>query len=111
MTTLLPRDDDETPIQALGLRPGGAHTLAVGAASTRTQTAFAASTCVISVYATAPVHIRLGDGAVTAAATDHFLPADTLVDLSLGGGKRPTHTHLAAIRTGIDCTLYISERE
>ncbi len=111
MTTILPRDVDQAPIPALGLKPGGAQSLTVTAASARNAVAFAADTQVIGVYATGPVFIRTGDATVTAAATDHYLPADTCWDLSLGGGKRAHHTHIAVIRAAFDCQLYVSEKE
>jgi hypothetical protein len=111
MATLMPRDDDHAPIPALRLRPGGAHTLAVGAASTRTATAFAAATRVIGLYATVPVHLQTGDDAVTASAADHYFPAGTYYDLSLGGDGRARDTHLAAIQADGPGTLYISEKQ
>lgn len=111
MTTLLPRDADNAPIPALRLMPGGAHALAVGAASVRNAVPFAAATRVIGVYATGPVFVRTGDQTVTAATTDHYLPADTYLDLSLGGGKQGCHSHIAAVRAAGDCILHVSEKE
>ena len=111
MTTLLPRDDDNTPIPAMTLRPDGAHSLAAGASSVRNAQAFAAGTRVVSLYATEPVFLRLGDATVTASATDHFFPAGIYYDVSLGHAKGATATHIAAIRAGDeDATLYISEK-
>ncbi len=112
MTTLLPRDSDGTAIGALRLIPGGAQTIAVGAASVRTATAFSPDTRVIAVYATQPAFIQSGGTTVTASGTDHYLPADTLVYLSLGGDKRTQHTWLAAIQaTAVSGVLYVSELE
>lgn len=111
MATLLPRDADNTPIPTLGLKPGGAHTIAVTATSARNATAFAAETRVIGVYATGPVFIRTGDNTVTATATDHYLPPDTYCDIAIGGSKRSQCSHLAAIRASYDCVVYVSEKE
>ncbi|MCE2510858.1 MAG: hypothetical protein J4G10_07805 [Alphaproteobacteria bacterium] len=109
MTTLLPRDDDNTPNQPLRLKAGKAQSLSVTATSARNTTAFAADTRVIAVYATGPSFIRSGDSTVEAAATDHYLPGGTYLYLSLGQGKAGRDTHLAAIRVSADVTLYISE--
>lgn len=111
MTTLLPRDDDNTPIPAMTFRPGGAHSLAVGASSARTAQAFATGTRVVSLYATQPVFLRLGNATVSAAASDHFFPAGIYYDISLGHAKGALASHLAAVRAGAeDATLYISEK-
>lgn len=111
MATLLPRDDDYNPIPALRLRPGGAHVLPVSAASARNAAPFAAATRVIGVCATVPVFLRTGDATVTAAATDHYLPAGILYDLSLGDDRQGRHTHIAVLRAAVDGTLYVSEKE
>lgn len=111
MATLMPRDDDLVPIPALRLRPGGAHQLAVGAVSATTVQPFPPGTRVISVFATGPVFLRTGTAGVTASPTDHFIPPNTYLDLSLGNPHTEVHTHVAAIRASTDCTLYISERE
>lgn len=111
MSTQFPHDADGTSIPVLGLRPGGAQALSVTTTSTRNAIAFSATTRVIGVYASGPVFIRTGDSSVTATTTDHYLPAETMVDLSLGGDKRGRHTNIAAVRASVDCTLYISEKE
>ncbi|HYE00016.1 MAG TPA: hypothetical protein VEH84_11585 [Alphaproteobacteria bacterium] len=110
MPTLLPRDDDNQPIPALRLRPGGAQALAAGAASVRSA-AFAPGTRVVALYATGPVFLRSGDAAVAAGTGDHYFPAGTYYDLSLGAEKQPRHTHIAALAAEAPCTLYISEKE
>jgi hypothetical protein len=111
MTTLLPRDDDNAPIPAMTLKAGGAHALAAGAASARTAQAFTAGTRVVSLFATEPVFVALGDSTVTASAADHFFPAGIYYDLSLGHAKGAMASHIAAIRAGAeDATLYISEK-
>ena len=111
MPTLMPRDENLFPIPALRLRPDGAHTVAVGAASTTNTRAFAPTTSVIGIYATGPVFLRTGEAGVTASATDHYFPANTYYDLALGDRWQGSHTHIAVVRAAGDCTLYISEKE
>lgn len=111
MTTLLPRDADNIPIQALRLKAGNAHSINVTATSARNTTAFDEATCTIAVYATGPCFIRSGNSTVTAATTDHYLPGGAYIYLSTGQGKAGRDTHVAAIRTSADVTLYISEME
>lgn len=111
MTTLLPRDDDNTPIPAMTLKAGGAHALTAGASSARTAQPFAAGTRVVSLFATESVFLSLGDATVTASASDHFFPAGIYYDVSLGHAKGALASHVAAIRAGAeDATLYISEK-
>ena len=111
MTTLLPRDDDNAPIPAMTLKPGGAHSLAAGASSARSAQVFAPGTRVVSLFATQPVFVSLGDATVTATAADHFFPAGIYYDLSLGHAKGSIASHIAAVRAGgEDATLYISEK-
>lgn len=110
MPTLLPVDANNTPLPVLRLRPGGAQSVAVTATPARNAAAFDSETRVISLYATAAMFIRFGGGTVTAAATDHYLPADTYLDLSIANDETQSYTHVAAIRAGVDGTLYISEK-
>ena len=111
MTTLLPRDDDNAIIPALSLKSGGAHSLAAGATTARTASAFGAGARVISLYASEPVFLALGDDSVTATSSDHYFPAGVYYDISLGSSKAGRATHLAALRAGaVDATLYISEK-
>jgi len=111
MTTLLPRDDDNAPIQALRLKANNAHSISVTATSARNATAFDADTRMVAIYATGPCFLRSGGATVAATATDHYLPGGTYLYLSLGHGKAGRDTHLAAIRASTDVTLYISELE
>lgn len=113
MTTLLPLDADNNPIQALRLRDGGAHSIAVSATSARNTTAFSAETKVISLYATGPVHVRLGGASVTASASDHYFPAGTYYDVAISGGRASAarDTHIAVLRADTNCTLYVSEKQ
>ena len=108
--TVLPRDVDDRVIPALRLRPGAAQTVAVTSASARPATAFNTETRVISLYATVPMFVRLGDNTVTAAATDHFLPAETYLDIAVGGGKVTQYGYVAFIRASSDGTVYVSEK-
>lgn len=108
--TLLPRDADDRPIPALRLRPGASQTVSVTSTSARNGTGFNAETRVIGVYATVPMFIRLGDNTVTATNTDHYLPAETYMDIAVGGGPADQYTHAAFIRASSDGTVYISEK-
>jgi len=111
MATMMPRDDDNSPIPALRLRPGGAHALAATAVTTRNAVAFAADTRVIGLFATVPVYVRTGGADVTATAADHYFPAGVYYDVSLGGPKGDRHSHVAVLRADGDGTLYVSEKE
>ena len=110
MPTILPTDENNNPIPALRLRDGGAQKISVTATSARNATAFDADTRVISVYATSAVYIRFGGSSVTAAATDHYFPANTYYDIAIGGEESSHYTHIAAIRADADGILYISEK-
>jgi hypothetical protein len=110
MTTLLPVDANNYPIAALRLLSGGAKTVSVTASSARTSTAFDPETRVIGVYATTAMFIRFGSGTVTAATTDHYLPADTYMDISIAADEAQSFTHVAAVRATTDGTLYVSEK-
>ncbi|MBL3676504.1 MAG: hypothetical protein JKP92_03190 [Alphaproteobacteria bacterium] len=112
MPTLMPRDDDNTPIPAVTLKPGGAHEIAVTAgASARNATPFGAGTRVVSLYATQPVYIRLGDAAVTADTMDHFFPAGVYYDVAISNVKTTHYAHIAARAVADAGMLYISEKE
>ncbi|HEY1096561.1 MAG TPA: hypothetical protein VGF14_04915 [Alphaproteobacteria bacterium] len=107
--TLLPRDADDRTIPAMRLRPGAAQTLAISTTSVR-STQFNAETRVIGVYATVPVFVRLGDNTVTATSSDHYIPADTYMDIAIGGGVPDQYGYAAFIRSSSDGTVYISEK-
>jgi hypothetical protein len=112
MPTLMPRDDDAQPIPALRLRPGGAQTIAATtAASARTAVAFAVETRIIGLCATGPVFVQTGGADVTAATTDHYLPAGLYYDVSLGDARQGRHTHVAAIAAETGCMVHVSEKE
>lgn len=113
MTTLLPKDADDNIIPALRLKSGGAHMMAVSAASARNTSAFAADTKIVSLYATGSVYVKFGDNTVTATTSDHYFPAGVYYDIAISGGgaKGVQHTHVAVLRADADCTLYVSEKE
>ncbi len=109
MTTLMPRDADGNAIPILRPRADGAHKITVTAVSARNAAPFDSDTRAVALYATGSVFIRFGDASVTAADTDHYLPAGLYQIFSLGGGKEKLNTHVAAIRESVDCTLHVSE--
>jgi hypothetical protein len=113
MTTLLPKDADNNLIPALRLRGGGAHSLSATSTSSRNSTGFAATTKVVSVYATGPVYLRFGGASATAANTDHYFPEGVYYDFAISGGgdKGPHNTHLAVLAAESNCAIYISEKE
>lgn len=110
MPTLLPIDDNNYPLPVLRLKPGASQTVSVTSTSARNATAFDAGTRVVGLYATTAMFIRFGTSSVTAASTDHYLPADTYMDIAIAGDDTQTFTHVAAIRSASDGTLYISEK-
>ena len=107
----MPIDDSGAFIQALRLKTGGAHEIAIGASSQRNTTPFDTQTRVIEVYATVDCRIRQGDNTVTALSTDCFLPAGHGRLYSLGGDKQNQMGHIAAIQESTSGTLYVSEME
>lgn len=113
MTTLLPKDADNNIIPALRLADGGAHSINVTASATRNTNAFDEATKIISLYATAPVYIKLGGTNVAATTADHYFPAGVYYDIAISGGagKGPHNAYLSALRVTDDATLYISEKE
>lgn len=112
MTTLLPTDADDNIIPAMRLKSGGAHSIsALTSGSTRTSTAFGTETRVVSLHATGPVFIKFGDSTVTASSSDHYYPSGVYYDFAIGGDKVDQYTHIAALATDSNCTLYISEKE
>jgi hypothetical protein len=48
---------------------------------------------------------------VTAATTDHYLPAGLYYDVSLGDARQGRHTHVAAIAAETGCMVHVSEKE
>ena len=113
MTTLLPKDADNNTIPALRLRDNAAHTLSIGAVSTRNSVPFHTDTKVVSVYATVPVFIEFGDNDILADTNSHYFPAGIYYDIAISGGsgKGVHNPYMAAIRSEEDGILYISEKE
>lgn len=113
MTTLLPKDADNNTIPALRLADGGAHSINVTAAAALNATAFKDDTKIISLYATAPVYLKLGDNGAVATVSDHYFPANTYYDIAItgGAGKGAHNAYISVLRVSDDCTLYISEKE
>lgn len=112
MTTILPKDINDTSIPALRLKQGGAHNIAVSASSARNTIAFDTQTRVISLYTTAPAYLAFGDSSVTATSAHHYFPAGLYYDVSIGGDDVAHYSHLAVIRADSeDGTIYISEKE
>ena len=110
MPTILPVDANNYPVPVLRFRPGAAQILSVSSSTARNGTAFNNDTRVIGLYATTAMFVRFGDNTVTAAATDHYIPADTYMDVSIAADDIQTFTYVAAIRSATDGTLYISEK-
>ena len=112
MTTILPLDDEQNIIPALRLRQGGAQSIAASTgASARTAMPFAATTRVVSVYASGNVYIAFGGAAVTASATDHYYPTGVYYDFAIGGGAVAQYPALAVLAADSACTVYVSEKE
>jgi len=111
MPTLLPCDENNTPIPALRFKEGGAHVINVTATSTRNVTAFDKQTRVISLFATGPVHIHFGSSSVTTTSADHYFPKGVYYDVAIGGNKTAQYSHIAVVSADYDCDLYISEKQ
>ena len=109
-----PRDDDNAPIPVLGLRPGKGHTVPYTTASANTSPTFDTPTRVVTIFSTSNAFIQTGAATVTVAASNgHFLPAQTLVDISLGSETNPSDNDkfISILAQDTDGTLFISERE
>ncbi len=111
MTTLLPHDNNDSPIPVLRLKNNGAHTITSAETSARNTTAFDTETRVLSVFATQDIYIRFGDSTVTATTSDHFYPAGIYYDFAIGGESAGHYTHLAVLQQSAGGTVYISEKE
>ncbi len=110
MTSLLPQDTNGNPIPTLRLKGSGAHKVSTTGISARNLVAFGTETDVIGLYATEDSFINIGNSAVSAADSDHFLPAGTYLDLAIGPNDSAQNAHIAAITAGGNGTLYISEK-
>lgn len=110
--TSLPLDINNNPVPALRLKNGGAHKIAAASASTRNTNAFSAATKIVSVYATVPVYIRMGDASVTASASDHYFPEGIYYDFAISGHAAAHCTHIAVLKADTtDGMVYLSEKE
>lgn len=110
--TLQPLDSNNNPIPALRLKDSGAHSIAATASSARNSTAFDDKTKIISVYATIPVYIAMGDSSITASASDHYFPEGLYYDFAIDADAAAHNSHIAVLRAGgEDGTVYISEKE
>ena len=109
--TTLPRDTDNNPIPALGLRSGGGHQINATSSSNRNAVAFNEDTRVISIYATDAIRVNFGDATVVASISDHYFPANVYYDIAIGGDKTAQSTHIAVLADNADCTVYISEKD
>lgn len=109
--TYLPLDNDSNPIPALRLKNGGAHHITVTNTAARNSTGFAATTRVVSIYATAPVYLKFGDNTVTATSSDHYFPSGVYYDFAIGTAKSGQVTNISAIRVTDNGDVYISEKE
>lgn len=105
----MPLDTLGNPIPTLGYVDGGAKTIAITNTSARNASAISSGTRVITLYATVPCFIRLGDNTVTATASDHYFPAGVYYDVAIGPDTKDRY--VAALRAEGDGTLYISERQ
>lgn len=95
--------DSRSPVEPLGT-PSVSRTLAAGAASA-SVTLTASCVRVSLVAVTADVAFRIGSGAQTAVATDHYLSVGERIDVRV-----PAGSSIGAIRAGtVDATLRISE--
>jgi hypothetical protein len=110
MSTYLPRDSNNHPIQALSLRPSGAHAISAGAVSARNTLAFSGDTHVVSLYATVPVFVKFGDSGVMASSSSHYFPAGVYYDFSIGGGDMAQFTHVAVLAFSGTGSVYVSEK-
>lgn len=109
--TSQPIDSNNNAIPALRLKSGGAHSISANGTSARNSSAFDADTKIISLYASVPVYIKMGDSSVTATTSDHYFPEGIYYDFAVEGNAGVRHTHVAVLRADSDGTVYISEKE
>lgn len=65
-----------------------AQTVTTSGTSARNGTDFDSKTEILRIRSTGNVYYSLGDSAVTASSSDHFLPADTTYDISTDNADR-----------------------
>ena len=108
-----PRDDANAPIPVLGFRPGGGQSITLSTSSARSS-AISNSIRVITLLSNVDCFVETGDSSVTALASNgHFLPASTMVDVSLGSQVTAADNarYVAAIVSTGAGLLRVSERE
>ncbi len=111
MSTLLPRDANNSPIPALRLLNNGAHVIsATSSASVKNTNGFNMQTQIISIYATAPITIAFGESDVVATSSDHYFPAGVYYDLAIGGEGVDHTPYMAVLAVDADTEVYISEK-
>ena len=111
MPTIMPTDSNDNVIPALRLKQGGAHQISATASSARNTSAFDPQTRIVSIYATVPVYVNVGDSSVTADTGDHFFPAGLYYDVAIGGEKTSQSQYIAVLAASDDGDVYISEKE
>lgn len=79
--------------------------------STAITNAFGSQTYRIRVVANSACHIKIGDGVQTAAATDPFLPALWIEEISVNPGQRISAIKAASagLVTATNGTLWVTE--
>lgn len=110
MTTILPVDQNNHMIPAMRLRKNGAHSITADDTSVTNEIPFAATTRIVSLYATDDVFIEFGGEDVEADEDSHFFPGGVYYDVAIGGGNVAHCTHVAALGVNGECILYISEK-
>ncbi|MFN3700607.1 MAG: hypothetical protein ACK4VI_03685 [Alphaproteobacteria bacterium] len=112
--TAFPLDHNHNPIPALRLRKNGAHMIEATDTSERNAAAFDPKTKIVSIYATVPVFIRMGDVEVNASDEDHYFPDGVYYDFAIAGASGVQYSHIAVIKAdddGDDGEVYLSEKE
>lgn len=109
--THMPRDNHNNPIPVLKFADGGAQKVNITASSARNAVAFNANTRVVSIYLSGAAYMRQGGASVVATATDHYIPANTWIDVGIGHPDTGDFsTHMAFLRVDTDCVANLSER-
>ena len=108
MSILLPLDDNGHPIHVLGFDYRGTQRLAVtAAASVRNPTPVPADIQLVTLIATGPCRVEVGDQTVTAdPQASAFLYPGQYVDVPLRRGER----YVAFVAEGDDCAAYVIGR-
>ena len=101
--TMLPKDNDLNPIQALGVNTEQTP-ISVGATAAQSA-AFGSSTIVIRVVANTDCHIAFGSNP-TATANSTFIPKGLPEYFKVNSGEK-----LSVIQDSAAGTLYITEME